>query len=355
MIHINVTVLSDGVRRDLFVAGGRVQMEPVEGAVTVSEGGYAIPGLVDAHAHLALHSPADPAASDEERVRASARAQLEAGVLLVREPGSPSRLSRDLGPDEDLPRIHTAGRFLAGPRRYFPGLAREVTPDELPAAVAEEVAWSRQWAKVIGDFFDADGRITPVFPVEALREAATTAHDAGGRITMHCMTPEAVARAIEAGFDAVEHGTNITADLVEGMAERGMTWVPTLTIADPVRQMMTDEPTDDTPRILRGLATQPEMVRLGADRGIRILAGTDAGMVPHGIVASEIRLLAAAGLTPRDAIAAGSWEARRYLGLPSIEDGAPADLVVYPDDPTEDLSVLAHPSLIMIAGRIVPR
>jgi len=194
-----------------------------------------------------------------------------------------------------------------------------------------------------------------VFPIEALREAAATAHNVGGRIAMHCMTPASVAQAIEADFDSVEHGTDITANLVEAMADRGMTWVPTLTIAAPVRQMVTDDPSADTPRILRGLDVQPEMVRLGAARGIRVLAGTDAGMVPHGIVASEIHLLAAAGLSPHDAVAAGSWEARRYLGLPLIEEGAPADLVVYPDDPTEDLSVLGHPALIIIGGKVIAR
>jgi len=52
-------------------------------------GGYLVPGLVDAHAHLSLFSPAGDGAPPAERVRASARAQLDAGVLAVREPGSP--------------------------------------------------------------------------------------------------------------------------------------------------------------------------------------------------------------------------------------------------------------------------
>lgn len=352
MLHIDTTVLPAGERKDLFVVDGRFRMEPVDGAVTVQTGGYAAPGLVDAHAHLALHSPAGDTAAEDDRVRASAQAHLAAGVLLVREPGSPTRAARDLGPDDGLPRIHTAGRFLAGRGRYFPGLAREVTADGLPGAVADEIAWSGHWAKVIGDFFDGDGTITPVFPLEALRAAADTAHAAGGRITMHAMKPASVELALEAGFDAIEHGTVITADLVEAMADRAMTWVPTMSIAGPVRRMLRDNPAADTERILSGLDVHADMIRLGAALGVRVLAGTDAGMVPHGIVASEIRLLAAAGLPVRDALAAGSWEARRYLGLPLIEDGAPADLVIYPDDPTEDLSVLAHPSLIMIGGKV---
>jgi imidazolonepropionase-like amidohydrolase len=319
----------------------------------VFQGGFAVPGLVDAHAHLALNSPAPPTAPEEAIVRASARAQLESGVLLIREPGSSTRGARNLSPRDELPRVQTAGRFLAGPGRYFPGLAREVEPAALPAAVTEEVTWSGHWAKVIGDFFDAEGMITPVFPTEVLVEAAAAAHAAGGRITMHAMTPAAVEQAISAGFDAIEHGSDLTADLIEAMAERDMTWVPTLLIAEPIRQTLRQDPTPDATRILRGLGEQPGMVRRAAASGVRLLAGTDAGMVPHGVVADEIRLLAAAGLAPFDALAAGSWEARTYLGLPSIEVGAPADLVIYPDDPSEDLSVLDHPSLIMIDGMIV--
>ena len=353
VLHIDTTVLPDRVRRDLFVVDGRFRSEPVEGATTVSAGGYAVPGLVDAHAHLALNSPAGNAVRARERIRASARAQLDAGVLLVREPGSPTREARDLGPHEGLPRVHTAGRFLAAPGRYFPNLAREVTPDDLPGAVAEEVAWSGHWAKVIGDFFDADGTITPTFPTEALVEAAATAHAAGARITMHCITTRAAEQALEAGFDAIEHGTAIGADLVDELAARHVTWVPTLSILDPAREMLAANPAGDTEAILESLERQPAMVRLAASRGVRVLAGTDAGMVPHGVVASEIRLLEAAGLSAEGALGAGSWEARRYLGLQLIEDGAPADLVVYPDDPTEDLAVLSYPSLILLGGGIV--
>ncbi len=50
----------------------------------------------------------------------------------------------------------------------------------------------------------------------------------------------------------------------------------------------------------------------------------------HGLVASEIALLRDAGLPAAAALAAGSWAARTWLGLPGLEEGAPADLVVFP-------------------------
>jgi imidazolonepropionase-like amidohydrolase len=76
-------------------------------------------------------------------------------------------------------------------------------------------------------------------------------------------------------------------------------------------------------------------------------------MVPHGQVATEIGMLRAAGLTPTQALGAGSWVARSYLGLPGIEEGAPADLVAFPDDPRVDVEVLRRPDFVMLDGRRV--
>jgi len=101
------------------------------------------------------------------------------------------------------------------------------------------------------------------------------------------------------------------------------------------------------------LDAQPDLVRQAAEQGVRVLAGTDAGMVPHGLVANEIGLLLKAGLTPEQALGAGSWLARDYVGLPGIVEGAPADLVAYPDDPRRDVEVLRRPSLVLLDGRVI--
>jgi imidazolonepropionase-like amidohydrolase len=76
-------------------------------------------------------------------------------------------------------------------------------------------------------------------------------------------------------------------------------------------------------------------------------------MNPHGVVAREIRLLHSFGLSHAAAMAAGCWDARTYLGLPGIEIGAPADLVIFPDDPRGDLAVLDHPALILLGGELI--
>lgn len=351
-LHIDGTRVDTGERVDLWVRDGRFVEGPLDDAITHA-GGHVIPGLVDAHAHLALNSPT-PDADDATRVRASARAHLEAGVLAVREPGSPGRESATIEDAEGLPTVLTAGRFLAPPGRYLPGLAREVDDDGLVDAALDELAHARGWVKVIGDFFDGSGRFTTNYRIETLVEVATQVHAAGGRVTIHAMIPDTVEQAIVAGFDGVEHGTVIEDGQVEAMAAAAMTWTPTALIDDILRDSSAAMlGAEGAARLAAGMASHGDAIRRAHELGVRVLAGTDAGMTPHGVVAREIRLLHAFGLPAEAALAAGSWEARRFLGLPGLDVGAPADLVVLPDDPREDLTVLDHPRLVVLRGNPV--
>ena len=101
----------------------------------------------------------------------------------------------------------------------------------------------------------------------------------------------------------------------------------------------------------RGRRTS-DVVRAADAAGVALYAGTDAGAVEHGLVVSEIALLRHAGLSGEAALAAGSWAARAWLGLPGVEEGGPADLVVFPDDPREDPDALRRPSLIVLRGTV---
>lgn len=351
-LHVRGTVLPAGALRDVFVVDGHITFQEAPDAVTVSDRGWVTPGLVDAHAHLTMASPGSPASTDEA-IRASAAVQLAAGVLMVREPGSPAGHAADeLG--DALPRTVTAGHFLAPPGRYFPGLAREVDEGSLSTAATQE-ARAGGWVKIVGDFIGEDGRVTPNWSQGALAEAAASAHESGARITMHATIPASIEQAIAAGFDAVEHGHGATIDHLRAMAGAGMAFVPTLLIGDFVRDLVTEMPLhpDDRATWLREVDAHMGVVLAAVQAGVDVYAGTDAGAVDHGLIASEIGLLRDAGLSGEAAVAAGSWAARSWLGLPGLEEGAPADLVVYPDDPREDPNALLRPSLIMLRGAVI--
>ena len=102
-------------------------------------------------------------------------------------------------------------------------------------------------------------------------------------------------------------------------------------------------------------ARRKDTIRSAHEAGVAVYAGTDAGgVLAHGLIASEVKGLQEYGLPAYDALGAASWRARAWLGHNStLEEGAPADFVVYPEDPLADLRVLTAPSRIVLRGRVV--
>ena len=130
-----------------------------------------------------------------------------------------------------MPRVLSAGRFLATPGDYIAGIAREVTDDEAPDAAEEELAAGTGWVKVIGDSMGAAPRLTRTFATETLHELAARVHGLGGRIAIHCMDADVIDDAIEAGFDSLEHGTSLRLGPGAGCRRNvGSAWVPTRSI-----------------------------------------------------------------------------------------------------------------------------
>jgi imidazolonepropionase-like amidohydrolase len=347
-------VLPDGEERDLYVVDGRLTFDRVGGAETVAGGGWVLPGLVDAHCHVGI-AP-DGAVADTAALVEQARTDRDAGALLIRDCGAPVD-TRPLADRPDLPRIIRAGRHLARPKRYLRGLGVEVEPDELPAAAEEQARYGGGWVKLVGDWIDRDlGDLAPLWPADALRVAVARAQAAGARVAVHTFGEEALPDLLAAGVDSIEHGTGLSGDLVDAMARQGTALVPTLInvdnfpgIADGAERFPAY-----AKRMRRLHATARERLRDAHAAGIPIYAGSDAGGgVEHGRVADEIRALHAAGLTAEQALAAGSWAARSWLGLPGLVEGAPADLIVYPADPRADLAVLAAPTAMVLRGRVV--
>jgi imidazolonepropionase-like amidohydrolase len=87
------------------------------------------------------------------------------------------------------------------------------------------------------------------------------------------------------------------------------------------------------------------------EAGVRVLAGTDS--LAFGDVVTEVEWLMEIGLPPAAAIGAASWDARSYLGFPGLTEGAPADVVAYPEDPRSVPGVLRHPTRVILRGAIV--
>jgi imidazolonepropionase-like amidohydrolase len=355
-LHLSGVVLPEGEHRNLWVRDGRITTEPVPGAETVSRGGWLLPGLVDAHCHVGIATGGSPV-DDLAAAREQALVERAAGVLALRDCGSPVD-TRALDDDADLPRIIRAGRHLAAPRRYIPGLALELEPGGLVEAVREQARRGDGWVKLIGDWIDRGlGDLGPEWPDDVLAAAIAAAHAEGARVTAHTFGTDALPGLLAAGIDCIEHGTGLTEELIGDMAAAGTAVVPTLVnVANFPGFAAAGEAKFPTyASTMRRLhAGAGAVVRAAFDAGVPVFAGTDAGGgIDHGVIADEIRALHEAGLPAEAALAAGSWAARDWLGLACIEEGAVADLVVYDGDPRADLGVLARPQLTVLRGRIV--
>ena len=172
----------------------------------------------------------------------------------------------------------------------------------------------------------------------------------------HCFDERSVAELVDAGIDGIEHGTGLDDDTIATMAQRGTSLVPTMVNLENF-PMFADAGEAKFPTYaahIRALhARRFETIGKAVDAGVPVYAGTDAGGVHgHGLIASEIELLANVGGN-EFALGAASWDARAWLGHPGIEQGAPADIVVFADDPRVTISVVREPVLIILNGRVV--
>lgn len=344
VVRVRGYALPDGEYVDLYADGDRWTTDPVPGAELVAEG-WLVPGLVDAHTHPGAESVGTPL--DESMLRKHLHDHVDAGVTAIRSPGLPGDPPDWFGVDPDVPRAWHAGPWLAQQDQFFEGWGHRPDLRDLPKVAAAQ-AKRTGWAKIIADWGIEDD----VVPADVLSAAAEAVHAVGGRLAVHTQQSAGGAVAVAAGVDSVEHGMCLDPALLNDMASQGMVLTPTLSVLQSSLATVTQRP--DSPRkrwYVDGATAHPGLVTAAAEAGVTLLAGTDS--LPHGRILDEVRALAAAGLRPHDALAAASWTARHYLGLPGLEENAPADAVVYESDPRTDLDQLAHPLAVVLRGHRV--
>jgi len=352
-MHVRGSGLPDEAAIELWIIDGRISTEPVAGADTVFDGGWILPGLVDAHCHVGLGEhgeiPIDEAI-------AQAEAERDVGALLLRDCGSPTD-TRSLDDHEDLPRIIRAGKHLARPKRYSPNFAVELEDEsQLPAALAEEARRGDGWIKLVGDWIDRSvGDLAPLWSDDVLEAAIDAAHAHGARVTAHVFSEDALPGLIKAGIDCIEHGTGLTDDTIALMVTHRTVLVPTLVnVAENfvgIAEAATRYPAYAAH--MRDLhARAAGRIAAAREAGVPIYAGSDAGtMVAHGRIADEVEALKGIGMSPTEALGAACWDARRWLGRPGLDHGGSADLLCYSRDPRRGPGVLNHPDLVILRGK----
>jgi imidazolonepropionase-like amidohydrolase len=297
---------------------------------------------------------------------------LAGGITTARDVGSHGRelfeLRRAIGARLcPGPRLLLCGQIVSPSSpggRLFSTMYREADgPDEVRKAVREQIRQGADLIKVM-----VTGALT--VPREAVEPAQMTAeeldaiveesHRQGFRVAAHAEGLPGIRLAVEAGVDTVEHGEQLhrAPEVLEQMAKRGIVLVPTLSVFELVAEIQsccfTPTLVDQAKRLREDAFRTVELARAA---GVTIVMGFDSS--PHGANALELVLLADAGLTPAEAVVAGTSGAAEACGLDDVGRVAPgqlADLLVVSGDPLADVRVLADDAqrwLVLLSGRPV--
>lgn len=361
VLHLTGPILTGPSDADVtsqaWVVDGHITFEAPPAATEMTTlAGYALPGLVDAHCHVGLGSHG---AVDDETSLAQATQDRDSGALLLRDAGSPVDTSW-ITERDDMPDIIRSGRHIARTRRYIRNYAHEIEPPELADLMAAQARIGDGWVKIVGDWIDRDkGDLGFCWTPDSVKDGIAAAHAEGAKVTAHCFAEESLMPLVEAGIDCVEHATGLTESMLDAFASRGVAIVPTLvniaTFPDIAAPAETKYPAYHR-HMLDLHARRYDTIGAAHEAGIQVFCGTDAGgSIAHGLVPDEVVELTKAGLSNTEALSAASWGAREWLGRPGIVEGAPADIVLYAEDPRQDVRVLADPAAIIIKGNHITR
>jgi imidazolonepropionase-like amidohydrolase len=337
---------------------------------------YVAPGLIDAHVHLTMDGRPDVSDYREASTATLAftavenlRDALAAGVTTVRDLGTPDGIALDAkravatGAVEG-PRVLAAGRNVVMTGGHGHWFGREADgPAEVRKATREQLKAGADVVKCMatGGVLTEGAKIgLPELTREELETLVATANAKSTPTAAHCHGETGIENAVRAGVSSVEHGTFMTAETAELLAERDTYWVPTTSalhgiVENGVESGVPEEAVRKSEAVSERHA---EAFEYAPAADVPIAMGTDAGTpfnrfadIPH-----ELELLVDRGLTPEDALEAATTNAADLLGLDDVGRvvrGYAADLVVLDDDPTNDAGAWRKPERVVRNGTFV--
>ena len=355
----------------ITAAGSRASVRVPAGAeVFEARGMTLLPGLIDAHFHIDGDDPL-PAL------------YLSHGVTSLRDPGQwIEAYDAARAAAASVPRLFLTGPHFDSPPAAYPAdsyIVRDA--DEVRAGVARFASQGSTGFKV---YFR--------LPLGLIRALCDEAHARGLPVTSHLEIVDA-GDAIRAGVDGVEHVTSFGTALTpareaekyrqavlasndarrEGryelwdkidldsprasaifrlLAEHGTYVSPTLAVFE--RQRGDKETTE---MHVRAFKRMEEFVLSVKRAGAHVVVGSHSA-VPHAergwAYQRELELLVESGLTPMEAIVAGTWENAHFFHvedrLGSVEAGKVADLLLVEGDPLKDVRVMRNVRRVMLGG-----
>jgi imidazolonepropionase-like amidohydrolase len=381
-----VVVITDGRIASVAGRGGARPAIP-EGARRIDLPGKTIlPGLIDMHVHL----DSNPRYGGYTGLQftdqfwtvqgvANARAMLEAGFTTVRNVGSDNYadVAYKQAIEEGLvagPRIVPAAHSIGATgghcdQTYLPpsfeakGKAVGDGPQELRTRVREQRKYGAEVIKVCatGGVFSRNTEPgQQQLSEEELRAIADEARQWGLRTAAHAHGAEGIKAAIRAGIDTIEHASLVDAEGIRLAAARKQpVWFSMDIFNTDYTQAegRKNGVLEDNLRKDREIAQiQRDNFRRAHAAGVKMVFGSDAGVMPHGTAGGQFRYMVEYGMTPIEAIQAATRNAAQALGrsqdVGAIAVGRYGDIIAVDGDPLRDVRALEDVDVVIKGGRV---
>jgi imidazolonepropionase-like amidohydrolase len=344
-----------------------------------------LPGLIDCHTHLTLtpylNGPAGLHVSYPRQAlhgAKAARVTLEAGFTTVRNVGADGYSDvalRDAIRDGDVvgPRMLVSGPALSitgghGDENFLApqfgwssdGVADGV--DGVTKKVRENVKYGADVIKFMatgGVLSEGDNPAMAQYSPDEMKAIVDTAHGLGRKVAAHAHGAAGIKYAVLAGVDSIEHGSYINDEDIALMKQHGTYLVPTVYLEDWLMENV--DKLGLTPNMIEKahvvLPIAQQNLSHAFKSGVKVALGTDAAVYPHGLNAREFGKMVDMGLTPLQAVQAGTVNASDLIGwadkVGTLEPGKFADLIAVDGDPIANVRTLENVQFVMKGGQVV--
>lgn len=344
-----------------------------------------LPGLIDCHTHLTMtpydSGPAGLHASYPRQALTgarNARVTLEAGFTTVRNLGASGYADialRDAikagdvpgprmlvsGPPLSITGGHGDENFLAPQFGWSSdGVADGI--DGVTKKVREDIKYGADVIKFMatgGVLSEGDNPALAQFSPEEMKAIVDTAHGLGRKVAAHAHGSAGIKYAVLAGVDSIEHGSYINDEDIELMKQHGTYLVPTVYLEDWLMENV--QKLGLTPNMIEKAKTVLPIAQQNLSHafksGVKVALGTDAAVYPHGLNARELGKMVDMGMSPLQAIQAGTLNGADLIGwadrVGTLEPGKFADIIAVQGDPLANVRVLENVSFVMKGGAII--